>query len=242
MSKYNTEVVYKVTKEASGKSAELGSLYFKNVPVTFAQVITPGTMYNSDDKSYQMNIFINSDTLAKVEDIGLNKEFAEVGVTKIKKGKNRGKLKFPLDEHNAGYEGMHGVQLTRGVTKRDGNGVFVKTRAPLKLINSEGDTFKENVGNGSVCTVKCFSYRNEEDMLVVMLDTVMVVDHVPYEDGGDYFDEEMGVTIKSSNNEGEGSESQEQGGGKDEPSSAEGKPAEGNKGATDDSFDDDIPF
>lgn len=198
MSKYKTDVVYTVTQEAKGKTLEMGSLYFKFVPVTFAQVLKPGKKYNSDDTAYQLNLFINPDTMQKVEEIGLNKEMAEVGVTKIKKGQNRGEIKYKLDEHNKDYEGMFAAQFSRNTVKRDANGAIVKEYAPLKVVGPDGKPFDKNVGNGSICHVKMFAYRNAEGMLVVMLDTVVVIEHVPYEDSGEYYDEELGITISSS--------------------------------------------
>lgn len=201
MSNFNTDVIYKVSKEAKGNNKEMGNLYFKNVPVVYAQVLKAAKKYNSEDTAYQMGLFINADTMEKLEEIGINKEMAEVGKTKIKKGTNRGKLKYDTEsEHYSNYGGMFGAQFSRDTKKKDGS-----DRAPIKVIDSEGKPFTENVGNGSVCTVKMFGYRNDEDMLVVMLDTVMVLDHVPYEDAGSEYDEELGVTVQSAPSTSEGS-------------------------------------
>lgn len=198
MSKYKTDVVYKVTKEAQGKGLELGNLYFKNVPVTFAQVQKAGKKYNSEDTAYSLHLFMNPETKDKVDEIGLNKELAEVGVTKIKKGQNRGKVKYELNEHNEPYKGMFAVQFSRDTVKRDDTGAIVKQYEPLKVVDTEGNPFTKDVGNGSICHVKLFAYRNQDGMLVVTLDTVVVVEHVPYESkGGDSFDDELGITIKS---------------------------------------------
>jgi len=198
MTKFKTSAVYKVTKEASGKDLELGNLYLKNVPVTFAQVLKPGKKYNSDDKAYSMNVFVDSNTMDALDKIGINKELAEVGVTKIKKGKNRGNIKYPLDEHNTPYEGMFAAQFSRNVEKRNAEGEVIKVLSPLKVIGSDGEPFTEEVGNGSVCHIRTFAYRNTDDALVLMLDTVVVLEHVPYvrEDG--FFDDELGITIKAS--------------------------------------------
>ncbi len=167
MSNFETDVVYKVTQEAKGKSLELGNLYLKNVPVTFAQVLKPGKKYNSDDTAYSVNVFIDADTKEKLEDIGLNKELCEVGVTKIKKGQNRGEVKYKLDEHNSPYKGMFAAQFSRNTVKRNSEGEVVKELAPLKVVDSKGQPFTEEVGNGSICHVKMFAYLNTEEMLVV---------------------------------------------------------------------------
>lgn len=195
---FKTSVVYKITQEAKGKNLEMGHLYFKGVPVTFAQVLKPGKKYQSEDTAYQLNLFIDKETAEAVEAIGLNKELAEVGVTKIKKGANRGELKYKLDEHNAPYADMFAAQFSRNTVKRDKEGVIQKTLDPLKLIGPDGEPFKKEVGNGSICDVKLFAYRNADNMLVVMLDTVVVREHVEYNRDGDYYDEELGVTIKAS--------------------------------------------
>jgi hypothetical protein len=199
MSKYKTDVVYKMTQEAKGKGLEMGYLYFKNVPVTFAQVLKAVKKYQSDDTAYQLNLFIDAATMAKVEDIGLNKEFAEVGVTKIKKGANRGEFRYKLDEHNSGFADMFGARFDRNTVKRDKDGVLVKEYEPLKVLDAQGNPFDQEVGNGSVCHVKLFAYRNSDNMLVVMMDTVVVVDHVPYSRDNEYFDEELGITVKLDN-------------------------------------------
>ena len=233
MKTFKTDVVYKITQERKGKGLEMGNLYFKNVPVTFAQVLKAGKKYQSEDTAYQLNLFIDKETMTKVESIGLNKEFAEVGVTKIKKGANRGEFKYKLDEHNEGYVGMFGAQFSRNTLKRDKDGAVVKTYEPLKVVDVEGNPFDQEVGNGSVCTVKLFAYRNEEDMLVVMMDTVMVVEHIPYAGkGGDTFDEEMGVTIKSA----VAKEKEEA------KKVVEDLNVEANESAPTSSFDDDLPF
>ena len=195
---FKTSVVYKVTQEQKGKNLEMGYLYFKGVPVTFAQVLKPGKKYQSEDTAYQLNLFIDKETAEATEAIGLNKELAEVGVTKIKKGANRGELKYKLDEHNTPYVGMFAAQFSRNTVKRDKEGVIQKTLEPLKLIGPDGKPFTEEVGNGSICDVKMFAYRNADNMLVVMLDTVVVREHVAYSRDGDYYDEELGITIKAS--------------------------------------------
>ena len=201
MSKYSTDVVYKVTQEKKGEKCEMGNIYFKNVPVTFAKVLVPAKKLQSEDKAYQVNIFINADTLTKVDEIGVNKTFAEVGVTKITKGANRGQVKFKLDEHNKDYEGMFAIQLSRETVKRDKKtDEITKVYDPLKVVDINGEPFTQEIGNGSVCTIKVFGYRNQDNLLCLQMDTFQVLEHVPYvgrNSDGDTFDEEMGVTIRS---------------------------------------------
>ena len=199
MSKFNTNVVYKVTKEAKGKDLELGNLYFLNVPVTYAKVLEPAKKFQSEDTAYQLNLFINADTMEKLEEIGINKEFSEVGVTKIKKGANRGKIKYSLElEANAPYEGMFAAQFGRDTVKRDKDGAVTKEYTPLKVVDAKGQPFSQEVGNGSVCDIKMFAYRNADGMLVVMLDTVVVKEHVVYNrEDGESFDDVLGIAVQN---------------------------------------------
>ncbi len=189
---YKTDAVYKIIKEAKGKDLEQGNLYLMNVPVTFAAVIKATKKYQSEDLAWQTNLFVDKETKAKLDDIGINKEFAEVGVTKIKKGANRGNLKYPLSEHNEAYAGMFAAQFGRDVLNKKG-----EPRTPIKVVSPDGEAFTKDVGNGSICNIKMYGYRNEDGMLVVMLDTVVVVDHVPYERREGLHDDILGVTIKS---------------------------------------------
>ena len=233
MSNFKTEVTYKVSKEAKGNNKEMGNLYFKNVPVVYAQVLKPAKKYNSEDTAYQMGLFINADTMEELGEIGLNKEMAEVGKTKIKKGSNRGKLKYdPENEHYTPYTGMFGAQFSRDTKKKDGS-----ERTPIKVVGVDGKPFTENVGNGSICNVKMFGYRNDEDMLVVMLDTVVVLEHVPYEDSGDQYDEVLGITVQAAVQNQEEDLDEELKGSAKEPTP---EPKTGSTGS--DVFDDDVPF
>ena len=189
---YKTDAVYKIIKEAKGKDLEQGNLYLMNVPVTFAAVIKATKKYQSEELAWQTNLFVDKETKAKLDDIGINKEFAEVGVTKIKKGANRGNLKYPLNEHNEAYAGMFAAQFGRDVLNKKG-----EPRTPIKVVSPDGEVFTKDVGNGSICNIKMYGYRNEDGMLVVMLDTVVVVDHVPYERSEGLHDDILGVTIKA---------------------------------------------
>lgn len=195
MSKFKTAAIYKVVNPAKGKSLESGYVYFKNVPVTYAKVLPEQLekKYESEDREWSMTAFIDSDTLEQCEDMPINKGFSEVGKAKIKKGANRGKLKFPLDnDAYKDFKGLHGFSIACPE--------FTKTKKKkvVKVVDSKGKPFTEEVGNGSICTLKCFAYRNRDEELVITLDTVVVIEHVPYEGGGDSsggFDDELGFEI-----------------------------------------------
>lgn len=240
MSKFKTDVIYKVTQEAKAGGLEMGDLYFMNVPVTYAKVLQPAKKYNSQDTAYSLNVFITAESMEKVEEIGVNKEFAEVGVTKIKKGQNRGKFKYPLDvEANAPFKDMFAAQLGRDTVKRNEAGEIVKEYKPLKVVDVKGAPFTKEVGNGSICHVKCFSYRNADGMLVLMVHTVVVVDHVErIKPEGNNFDEILGITIQA--NIGiEDSPIEEV---KQASKPVASKPAVSKPAPVEDEFDDSVPF
>jgi len=193
MSKFNTDVIYKVGQEAKPGKLEMGFLYFLRVPVVYAKVHDPVKKYNSEELAWSLDLFYTAETQLKIEDIGVNKEPAQVGVTKLKKGPNRGKIKYSVEnEHFAPYEGMYALKVERDVLDKKGN-----PRPPLRVVDSQGEPFTKDVGNGSVCNIKLFTYRNEEGQLVIMLDTIVVIDHVPYERSEGYHDDILGVTLKS---------------------------------------------
>src|SRR5690606_4959943 len=54
----------------------------------------------------------------------------------------------------------------------------------VNVIDKEGNPFTENVGNGSVVNLKLFGYKNREGQVVVTLDTMQVIKHIPYEAKG----------------------------------------------------------
>jgi hypothetical protein len=197
MSKFKTSAMYKVVTPAKGTGLESGSFYFKNVPVTYAK-IQPDQIekkYKKEDREWSLAAFIDSDTLGYCEDQPVNKGFSEVGKGKIKKGDNRGKIKFPLDnDAYKDFKGLHGFSIACPEFTKKGK------KKVVKVVDSKGKPFTEEVGNGSICTIKCFAYRNQDGELTITLDTVVVLEHVPYEGGGDSsggFDDELGFEIPS---------------------------------------------
>lgn len=197
MTTIKTAAMYKVVTPAKGKNLESGSVYFKNVPVTYAK-IQPKQIekkLEGDDREWSLTAFIDSDTLDQCEAMPINKGFSEVGVTKKKKGPNRGQFKFPLDKDAyKDYAGLHGFNVACPEFTKKGK------KKVVKVVDSKGKPFTEEVGNGSICTLKCFAYRNKDEELVITLDTVVVIEHVPYEGGGDSsggFDDELGFEIPS---------------------------------------------
>lgn len=164
------------------KNKDFSYLYFKEVPVVYASVQDPKKKYQSEDMEWALTAFVNDATRAYLEDeVVVNKTLSKVGVDKNKKRKVKYALSSQRDDDNTVYdsfEGLNGISLSLNTKKKNGN--------PNKMIvvDAEGNEFKELVGNGSICNIKCFGYRNQDDALVIALNLVQVLEHVPFEGGG----------------------------------------------------------
>ena len=160
---------------------ESANLYILNAPVFYAAVHETKKKFQSDDKEYSLTAFIDEETKDKLlDEVMVNKTFAQVGITKTSKPPRR--IKYPLgsqvEEGKVNYDavdGLWGFNLAKPEYSKKGNLMSVN------VIDKEGNPFTDNIGNGSVCTLKLFGYKNVDGQLVVTLDTVQVIDHVPYE-------------------------------------------------------------
>ena len=189
-----------VLKELPKKGdLETFNLYLKNVPVFYPVVHEVKKKYNSEEKEFSVTVFIDEPTKDKLEDeVAVNKTFAKVGVTKTSKPPKR--VKYPLssqaEEGKLNYdevEGMWGFTVTRPEFSKKGN------KQTINVIDKDGNAFTENVGNGSVCNIKLFAYKNRDGQLVVTLDTLQVIEHVAYETAAssDSVDDDvLGVSYK----------------------------------------------
>ncbi len=163
---------------------ETFNVYILNTPVFYATVHDVKTKYQSQDREYSLQSFVTEETKDKlIDEVMVNKTFAEVGVTKTTKAPRR--IKFPLssqvEEGKVNYDvvkGMHGFTVAKPEFSKKGN------KMTVNVIDKDGNAFSENIGNGSICTLKLFGYRNPEGQLTVTLDTVQVVEHIPYEGKG----------------------------------------------------------
>jgi len=188
------------------KSGTLESvnLYIKNVTVFYACLHEARKKWQAEDCEYKMTAFVDEATKDELlDEVLVNKMFLQVGVDKTSKPPR--KIKYPLstqvEEGKAHYDlvdGLFGFNLTKPEFSKKGNRMFVN------VIDSEGKTFTENVGNGSVVTVKLFGYYNADGQLNVTLDTVQVLEHVPYEGGnsGVIEDDVLGVSYAIQKDEG----------------------------------------
>lgn len=160
---------------------ETANLYIKNAVVYYAVIHEPKKKYQSEDREYSVTVFVDEATKDKLlDEVMVNKTFALVGKDKTSKPPRR--IKYPLssqvEEGKVNYDivdGMYGFTVAKPEFSKKGNAMTVN------VIDKNGEAFTENVGNGSVCTLKLFGYKNQDGQLVVTLDTLQVIEHVPYE-------------------------------------------------------------
>lgn len=164
---------------------ETFNVYILNTPVFYAKVHDVKFKYQSTtDKEYSLTSFVDEDTKDKLlDEVMLNKTFAQVGKDKTSKAPRR--IKFPLssqvEEGKTNYDvvdGLFGFTVAKPEFSKAGN------KMSVNVIDKDGAEFTADIGNGSVCTLKLFGYKNVEGQLTVTLDTVQVVEHVPYENKG----------------------------------------------------------
>jgi len=178
---------------------ETFNVYIKNTPVFYAAVHEPKLKYQSTDKEFSLTSFVDEETKDKlIDEVMLNKSFAQVGKDKTSKAPRR--IKYPLssqvEEGKVNYDvvdGLFGFNVAKPEFSKKGNQMSVN------VIDAEGNTFTDNIGNGSVCTLKLFGYKNQDGQLTVTLDTVQVIEHIPYESkaaADSVEDDVLGVSYK----------------------------------------------
>jgi len=178
---------------------ETANVYIKNAVVFYAAVHEPKLKYQSQDKEFSATVFVDEETKDKLlDEVMLNKTFALVGKDKTSKPPRR--IKFPLssqvEEGKVNYDrvkDMYGFSIAKPEFSKKGN------KMSVNVIDKEGNAFTENVGNGSVVNLKLFGYRNQDNQLVVTLDTMQVIEHVPYEgktSSDSVEDDVLGVSYK----------------------------------------------
>lgn len=177
-----TEIIVKELPKTGG--LETVNLYIKNATVFYPVVHEPKLKYQSTDKEFSVTVFVDEESKDKLlDEVMVNKTFAEVGVTKTSKPPR--KIKYMLssqaEEGKVNYDvvkGLWGFNVAKPEFSKKGN------KMSVNVIDTEGKPFTENVGNGSVVNLKLFGYRNQDNQLVVTLDTMQVVEHVAFESKG----------------------------------------------------------
>jgi len=175
------------------------NLYIKDAVVFYPSVHEPKLKYNSTDKEFSATVFVDEETKDKLlDEVMVNKSFFLVG--KDKTSRPPRKIKFPLssqvEEGKVNYdlvEGMYGFNVAKPEFSKKGN------RMTVNVIDKDGNAFTENVGNGSKVNLKLFGYKNQDNQLVVTLDTMQVIEHVPYEQKGaadSVVDDVLGVSYQ----------------------------------------------
>lgn len=174
------------------ESGKYKNVYLLNTPVFWAKVNKAYMNDQSGKKEYSLIAFVNEECKEKLEDLGLNKEFAEVDKTKIKKGKNRGNIKYPSDKYE-GMEGMYGITISKDAEYQDGG------KFDLVVASEDGKSrFKGAVGNGSILNIQCSAYapKTDPDALCINLHRIKIVDLVEYESSGGLEDDLLGIHIE----------------------------------------------
>lgn len=177
-----TEVIVRNLPKSG--TLETANVYIKNAVVFYAAVHEPKLKFQSTDKEFSATVFVDEEAKDNLLDVVMvNKNFAEVGVTKTSKPPRKIKyaLSSQVEEGKANYDlvdGLWGFNIAKPE--------FSKKGAPMSVnvIDTDGNAFTENVGNGSIVNLKLFGYRNADGQLTVTLDTLQVVEHVAYEGKG----------------------------------------------------------
>lgn len=174
-----TEVIVRELPKTGG--LETVNIYIKNAVVFYAAVHEAKKKYQSEAKEFSAQVFVDEEAKDRLlDEVMVNKTFAEVGVTKTSKPPR--KIKFMIsdqaEEGKVNYDvvkGLWGFNVAKPEFSKKGNPMTVN------VIDTDGQAFTDNIGNGSVVNLKLFGYRNVDNQVVVTLDTVQVVEHIPYE-------------------------------------------------------------
>lgn len=174
-----TEVIVRDLPKSGG--LETVNIYIKNAVVFYAAVHEAKKKYQSESKEFSAQVFVDEEAKDKLlDEVMVNKTFAEVGVTKTSKPPR--KIKFmtsdQAEEGKVNYDvvkGLWGFNVAKPEFSKKNNPMVVT------VIDMAGQPFTDNIGNGSIVNLKLFGYRNVDNQVVVTLDTVQVVEHVAYE-------------------------------------------------------------
>lgn len=177
-----TEVIVRNLPKSG--TLETANVYIKNAVVFYAAVHEAKLKYQSTDKEFSATVFVDEEAKDNLLDVVMvNKSFSQVGITKTSKPPRKIKyaLSSQVEEGKANYDlvdGLWGFNIAKPE--------FSKKGLPMNVnvIDTDGNAFTENVGNGSVVNLKLFGYKNQDGQLTVTLDTVQVVEHVPFEGKG----------------------------------------------------------
>jgi hypothetical protein len=174
-----TEVIVRDLPKSGG--LETVNIYIKNAVVFYAAVHEAKKKYQSESKEFSAQVFVDEEAKDRLlDEVMVNKTFAEVGVTKTSKPPR--KIKYmtsdQAEEGKVNYDvvkGLWGFNVAKPEFSKKNNPMTVN------VINTEGEAFTDNIGNGSVVNLKLFGYRNVDNQVVITLDTVQVVEHIPFE-------------------------------------------------------------
>lgn len=176
-------------------------LYIKNVVMYHARVAEPVDKYKGKDgeQEYNVTVFVDEASKDKLEELDVNKNFFEVDVDTITKGKRKGEVKYSSETYE-GCEGMFGFTISLPSKTKAGKDAFVT------VVDAQGKKLDALIGNGSKGNVKCMVWTNEDEQLNLRLNLLHVLDLVPYEAGGPVEDDTLGITYEVGGNKKKDSE------------------------------------
>ena len=162
-------------------------LYIKDAVAFYPTLQEPREKWQSTDREYSITLFVDDAAREELEDVvKVNKQLYKVGKDKTKTRK----IKYDLEKF-ASVEGLNGLTISLSEFAKSG-----REQKPI-ILDANSEKYDGLVGNGSKVSVKCFGYRNRDDLLVVSLNIVKINELVEYSGGagqsGKVFDKELGV-------------------------------------------------
>lgn len=175
------------------KNGKYQNVYILGAKLFWAKVHKPTLDEFSGEQKYSATVFVTEEQKDELEALGVNKQIAEVDKTRIKKGKNKGNIKFSSEKYE-GTAGMFGFTIDQRAFDNDGN-----PRTPPIIVSADGKTrLTADIGNGSVVDLRCSAYnpKIDPDMLCLNLNLIKVNELVEYSGGG-VVDDMLGIQLES---------------------------------------------
>lgn len=138
---------------------EAVTMVLKNVRVKYAKVIKPGKAYDdSKPEEWSVNMYVTDEDTAALNAAGVAPKEDKDG--------------------NEYYLAKRSTQTAKGDAVK-----------PPQVVDAKKATFTDDIGNGSVCNIAVTLFPWERDKgkrkgILLYLNAVQVVNHVPYNVGG----------------------------------------------------------
>lgn len=173
------------------EDGQFNHVYIMGAKIYYAKVQSPQQKYKAPEgeREYALTAFVDEKTKEALLDLPVNsaKSFAEVGVDVLRKGRNRGEIKYPLDKY-PDCEGLFGFNLNCPEFSKAGK------KRTIKIIDKKGEDIESLIGNGSVANIKTLAYKNQDEEWNMQLSLLQVTDLIEYESDGEVEDDVLGVS------------------------------------------------